>query len=97
MVTDGESLDTGTDGGDDPGALVPAEHGEPRRRNAAGHQVVIGVAQAGGLELHRDLTAPRLADLDVLDRPWLVDAPQQRGPGPHDFVRRRLRRRKAAN
>ena len=46
-------LDARPDGGDDTGSLVPAEHRESARGNAARHQVLIGMAQPGGFQVRR--------------------------------------------
>jgi hypothetical protein len=69
--------------GDDAGALVPADDGEGRDRGAAGDQVLVGVAQAGGGELDGHLTGSGITDLDLLDRPFLAHAPQDRALGLH--------------
>lgn len=63
--------------GDDARALVPAEHREARHRDAAGDQVMVGVAHARRFHLDLDLVRLRVADLDVLDGPRLVELPDQ--------------------
>ena len=77
VVTGCEVLDTGADLGDDAGALVPAEHRETHHRDAAGHQVVVGVAHPRRFHLDLDLVLDGIADLDLLDRPRLVELPDE--------------------
>ncbi len=74
MVAHLQALHAGAHLGDDARALVPAEEGE-LRGGGTGDDVLVGVAQAGGGELDHDLPGHRVADLDLLDRPLLADAP----------------------
>ena len=68
----------GTHFGDDAGALVAAENRKAAHRDPAGHQVVVGVAHPGRFHLDLDFVLLRVADLDFLDRPRLVELPDQR-------------------
>ena len=77
VVTHADVLDSFTDLGDDAGALVAAEHGEAEHRDAAGHQMVVGVAHARRFHLDLDLPLLGVADLDLLDRPRLVELPDE--------------------
>lgn len=77
MIADGEILDALADLGDDAGALVTAEHRIARDGEIAGHQMVIGVAQTGRLQLDGHLAVAGIADLDLVDRPGLVQLPDQ--------------------
>ncbi len=72
-----EVLDSRTDLGHDACALVAAEHRESRHRDAAGDQVVIGVAHPGRLHLDLHLVLDGVADLDLLDLPRLVELPDE--------------------
>jgi hypothetical protein len=40
--------------------------------------MVVGMAQAGRLQLNGHLAATGIADLDLVDRSWLVQFPDQR-------------------
>ena len=53
---------------DDAGALVPADHGEPHPRVAL-LDVVVGVAQPGGVELDPHLVGARVVQLELGDLP----------------------------
>src|SRR5690606_37354167 len=68
-------------------ALVPADDGEPDRGVALG-DVVVGVAQARGVEPHPYLVRLRLVELQVDDLPAGVRLPRDRGPGrdAHDMA-----------
>ena len=78
MVAWGDVLHAGAHLGDDAGALVPTEHRKARHRDAAGDEVMVGVAHARRFHLDLDLVRLRLADLDFLDGPGLVEFPEQR-------------------
>jgi hypothetical protein len=56
---------------------VPTENREARHRDAAGDQVVIGVAHARRFHLDLDLVLDGVADLDLLNGPRLVELPDQ--------------------
>jgi hypothetical protein len=56
---------------------VSAKDREAEHRDAAGDQVVVGVAHAGGFHLDLDLIFCRVTDLDLLDRPRLVELPDE--------------------
>ena len=77
VVAFGDVLDTGADLGDDARALMPAKHGEAAHRDAAGDQVVVGVAHPRRLHLDLHLVLDGVADLDLLDRPRLVELPDE--------------------
>ena len=53
---------------DDAGALVAADDRQLERQ-VAGHQVLVGVAHAGGGDLHQHLTGLGLVEVDLLDAP----------------------------
>ena len=65
----------------------------PTRRNEAeyhviarrdlGHQVVIGVAQSAGGQLHQHFPLPGAIEFEFLDLPFLVQTPQDSGFGLH--------------
>jgi hypothetical protein len=74
----------GADLGDHARPLVAAEH-RVLDRGAAGDEVLVGVAQARGRQLDGHLTGRRIADLDLLDRPFLAYAPQDRALGLHEL------------
>jgi hypothetical protein len=78
VIADGQILDALADLGDDPGALVTTQHRIARNGEVTGHQMVVGMAQAGRLQLNGHLTATGIADLDLVDRPRLVQFPDQR-------------------
>src|SRR3954453_15682035 len=77
VVAGGNVLDPGPDLGDDARSLVPTQHGEATHRNAAGHQMVVGMAHPRRLHLDLDLVLDGVADLDLLDRPRLVELPEE--------------------
>ena len=77
MIAHGQVLDAGTDLGDDAGALVTTQYGKARDGKVAGQQMVVGVAQTGRLQLNRHLATAGIADLDLVDRPRLVQLPHQ--------------------
>ena len=83
MVADLEVGDAFADLVHDSGALMAAEHREPSHRDAAGHQVVIGVAHPGGFHPDLDLALAGVTDLDLFDRPLLVEVPEQSAFGLH--------------
>ena len=72
-----KALDAWSDLGDDARAFVAAEHGETTHRDAAGDQVVVGVAHPRRFHLDLDLVLDGIADLDLLDRPRLVELPDE--------------------
>ena len=59
---------------DDARALVSADHRHPHRRVALLHMVV-GVAQAGRVELDQDLVGLRVIELELSDLPGLAGFP----------------------
>ena len=77
VVAGRDVLHAGADLGDDAGAFVAAEHREARHRDVAGDEVVVGVAHARRFHLDLDLVLDGITDLDLLDRPWLVEIPDQ--------------------
>ena len=77
VVTRTDVLDTWADLGDDAGALMPAQHREAAHRDAAGDQVVVGVTHPRRLHADLDLVLDRVTDLDLLDRPRLVELPDE--------------------
>ena len=83
MIADGQVLDALTYFGDDPGALMAAQDGKAWDGEVAGQQMVVGVAQTGRLQLHGHLAAAGIADLDLIDRPRLVQLPDQGAFGFH--------------
>ena len=95
MIAGHEFGDSGTDLEDDAGALVahddrvllPAEHVEDAliHRHVAGDHVFIGMAHAGGGELHQDLVGLRRIELDLLDHVVGVGGVQHCGPSSHSF------------
>ena len=95
VVARREVLDARADFGDDAGALVTAEDREAAHRDSAGDQMVVGVAHARRFHLDFDFVFLRVADLDFLDRPGLIELPDQRAFGLHRepafVVERRLR------
>ena len=56
---------------------MSAEHGEAAHRDAAGDQVMVGVAHPRRFHLDLDLVLDGVADLDLLDRPRLVELPDE--------------------
>ncbi len=77
VVAGRDVLDAGSDLGDDARALVAAEHGEAAHRDATGDQVEVGVAHPSRFHLDLDLVLDGVADLDLLDRPRLVELPDE--------------------
>ena len=67
---------------DDAGSLVAADDRQGERQ-VAGHQMLVGVAQAGADQPHQDLAVLRGIQVDLLDAPVLADLPQDRGSGLH--------------
>jgi hypothetical protein len=84
-----EILNAGSDVGDDARTLVAAEYREPCHRHAAGHQVVIGVAESGRFQLYLDFAVAGIPDLDLLDGSRLVERPDQSAFGLHGLGRLR--------
>ncbi len=83
MVTGGEAVDSVADLDDHPGTFVSAQHRERGDGYVPGDDVVIRVAHPRELELYFHLTTARVAELDFIDRPGLVEVPQQRTLGFH--------------
>ena len=83
MIADGEVFHTRAGFDHDSGTLMPAENGKARHGDTAGDEVVIGVAHTGCFELDLDLVFAWIADLDFLDRPRLVEFPDERAFGLH--------------
>ena len=92
VVADLHGPHPGPDGLDHAGALVAADDREEaveahhrehlrRRDHVAGDEVLVAVAQAGGLPAHEDLTLLRIVDVDLLDLPVLLGSPQDGGVG----------------
>jgi hypothetical protein len=81
-VAGGEPGDARADLLDDPRALVPADH---RQRNGqvAGDHVLVGMAQAAAADGDEDLPLLGRVELDLLNRPFLVQVPQHRGASLH--------------
>ncbi len=77
VVAGCDVLDSGADLGDDAGALMTAQHREAAHRDAAGDQVVVGVAHPRRFHLDLHLVLDGVADLDLLDRPRLVELPDE--------------------
>ena len=77
MVTHGKSLDTFADLDNDACPFVAAEHGKRCHRNVAADHMVVGMAQPRGFQLNLDLAFARLTDNDLLNRPWLIEVPDQ--------------------
>jgi len=75
VVADFEIGHAGADFGDHTRSLVTAEEGEAGR-GGTGDDVLVGVAHARRGELDGDLTRARITDLDLLDRPRLVESPE---------------------
>ena len=78
VVTDGDAGDTRAHLDDHTRTFVATDRREhgcrrlPRRHHVAGDQVLIAVAQAGGLPFDDHLTDLRSVDLDLLDLPFLM-------------------------
>ncbi|MEZ5297493.1 MAG: hypothetical protein R2697_14825 [Ilumatobacteraceae bacterium] len=85
MVAGLEPVDARTDLLHDAGALVAADH---RRAGSgtgevAGHDVLVGVAHAGGDQLDQHFVLLRGIELDLLDAPRRVDLAQDGGACLH--------------
>jgi len=72
-----EVLDAGADLGDDACALVATEHREANIGMPTCYKMVVGVAHARRFHLNLDLVLDRVAELDFLDRPRLVELPDE--------------------
>ena len=83
VVTHSKSIDTFADLDDDARALVATEHGERCHRDVAAHHVMIGMTQPRGFQLDLYLAFPGLANIDFLDRPWLIEVPDESSLGYH--------------
>jgi hypothetical protein len=78
VVTDLEVPHTGAYFDDDTGAFVAADD-RNRCGQVPGSDVVIGVAESGGLEGHQDFTVARGIEVDFFDAPILFVVPQDGG------------------
>jgi hypothetical protein len=78
MITDLELPDPGADLDDDSGTLVAADDGD-RRGQVTGADVVVGVAESGGLEGHQDFALLWRVEVDFFDAPILFVIPQDGG------------------
>lgn len=83
VVTHSKSFDTFAYLDDDAGAFVATEHGERCHRDVTAHHVMIGMTQPRGFQLNLYLALPGLANIDFLDRPWLIEVPDQSALGYH--------------
>ena len=83
MVADLQTLDLRAELGDDARTLVPTHDGERRHRGRAGDDVVIGVAHSGRFHANLNFAGYRLTDLDLLDGPLFIEAPQDCTLGLH--------------
>ena len=83
MVADLEIGNTLTELFDDARTLVAAEDREARHRDAAGHEVMIGVTHSGCFHPDLDLVRLGITDLDLFDLPRRVQFSQQRTLGLH--------------
>ena len=75
----------------DPGALVAEDAGELALRIEARQRVGVGVADAGGLDLHQHLARLRPREFDFLDRERLVRLPGHRRARLHAVPPRMFR------
>ena len=78
VIADFKFPHSGTDFDDDTGALVAADDGN-RGGQVPGSDVVVGVAQSGGLERHQDFAVFRRIEIDLFDAPILFVVPQDGG------------------
>jgi hypothetical protein len=78
VVSDVKLPDSVADFDHDTGALVTADDGN-RGGKIPGSDVVVGVAQAGGLEGHQDFAVAWRIKVDFLDAPHLFVVPQDCG------------------
>src|ERR1700677_5105896 len=83
VVTHSKSFDAFAYLDDDAGTLVTTKHGKRCHRDVAAYHVVIGMTQPRGFQLDLDLALPGLANIDFLDRPWLIEVPDQSSLGYH--------------
>ncbi len=83
MIAGLQIIDALADLDDDARAFVTAEHRKAEHRNVAGDDVMVGMTHACDLERHFHLTLAWVADLDLLDRPRLVEVPGERTFGFH--------------
>ena len=74
MIADFQFPHSGADLDHDTGAFVTADDGN-RGGKISGPDVVVGMAQAGGLEGHQDLAVARRIEVDFLDVPHLFVVP----------------------
>ena len=91
-------LDAGTDFGDDAGALVTAEHREAGHRDAAGDQVMVGVAHSRRFHLDLDFVLDCGSPISIssIDHGWLnsqIRAPLVFTLNLLSSLRRRFQRR----
>ena len=81
MIIDLQGGHPGANFHDHPGAFMTAD----ARRLAgdaseiAGHDVLVAVAHTAGGQLHQHLASLRWIEVDLLDAPWRVAFPQNRG------------------
>ncbi len=76
MIADLQVPHAGADLLHDTGALMPADRRKRHAGQIAGLDMVVGVAQPGGLECDEDLALFRSVEVDLLDTPRLVELPQ---------------------
>jgi hypothetical protein len=74
VVADFKLPDSSADLDHDTGAFVTADDGN-RGGKIPGSDVVVGMAQAGGLEGHQDFAVARRIEVDFLDVPLLFVVP----------------------
>jgi hypothetical protein len=79
VVTNLQVTHTGSDLLHDARALVAADDRHRHPGEVAGADVVIGMAQAGGLEGHQHFAFLWTIEIYVLDTPFLIDIPQHGG------------------
>ena len=82
VITLGDVGDSLADLGDDTGAFVAAECGQPDR-GGSGRQVIVGVAHAGGMQLNLDFVGDGIAQLDLIDAEPRIELPEKRAFGLH--------------
>jgi hypothetical protein len=83
MITDHDVVDVLADLDHHTRALLPTQNRKRRHRDITGGQMVIGMAKPRSLHPYLHLTSARIPDLDFLDRPRLVEIPDQSTLGPH--------------
>ena len=83
MIAHLQVADPGADLLDDARPLVPADDRQCHAGQISGLDMVVGMAQPGGLERDQDLALLRSVEVDFLDRPRLVESPQHGGVRLH--------------